>query len=38
MPKHPPPVESPALVPDFSMAWAEAYEKAKAKVGVLKLY
>ena len=35
LPKHPPPVESPALVPDFALAWAEAYKKAKAKVGIL---
>ncbi|KAH9988720.1 glycoside hydrolase superfamily [Russula vinacea] len=31
-PKHPPPVGSPALVPDFAPAWARAYQKAKAKV------
>ncbi|KAH9988721.1 hypothetical protein BJV77DRAFT_725700 [Russula vinacea] len=31
-PKHPPPVESPALVPDFALAWTRAYQKAKAKV------
>ena len=31
-PNTPPPVESPALVPDFAPAWASAYEKAKAKV------
>ena len=35
IPKHPPPVESPALVPNFALAWTEAYKKAKAKVGVL---
>jgi hypothetical protein len=34
-PKHPPPVESPALVPDFALAWTRAYQKAKAKVGIL---
>src|SRR6266446_2195026 len=33
-PKHPPPVESPALVPDFASAWARAYHKAKGKVGI----
>ncbi|KAF8487504.1 beta-glucosidase [Russula ochroleuca] len=31
-PKHPPPVESPELVPDFASAWTRAYDKAKAKV------
>ncbi|KAF8496226.1 beta-glucosidase [Russula emetica] len=31
-PKYPPPVESPALVPDFAPAWARAYHKAKTKV------
>jgi len=32
-PEHPPPVENPALVPDFTQAWTEAYTRAKAKVG-----
>ena len=36
-PKHPPPVESPALVPDFSQAWARAYHKAKTKVGIMNI-
>ncbi|KAF8487505.1 beta-glucosidase [Russula ochroleuca] len=31
-PKHPPPVESPVLVPNFASAWTTAYDKAKAKV------
>jgi len=34
-PKHPPPVESPALVPDFAPAWTRAYQKAKVNVGIL---
>jgi hypothetical protein len=34
-PKHPPPVENPALVPDFVQAWTGAYKKAKAKVCIL---
>jgi hypothetical protein len=34
-PKQPPPVESPALVPNFAQAWTTAYDKAKAKVGIL---
>ena len=34
-PKHPPPVENPALVPDFTQAWTRAYKKAKAKVSIL---
>ena len=34
LPKHPPPVEIPELVPDFALAWAEAHKKAKAKVGI----
>jgi hypothetical protein len=33
-PDQPPPVDSPALVPDFAPAWTEAYQKAKAKVGI----
>jgi len=32
-PEHPPPVENPTLVPDFTQAWTEAYTRAKAKVG-----
>jgi hypothetical protein len=34
-PKHPPPVESPALVPNFAPAWTRAYQKAKARVSLL---
>ncbi|KAH9016756.1 hypothetical protein EDB84DRAFT_1523627 [Lactarius hengduanensis] len=30
-PNPPPPVDNPALVPDFASAWANAYEMAKAK-------
>ena len=37
-PKHPPPVENPALVPDFAAAWARAYHKAKIKVGILSIF
>lgn len=37
-PKHPPPVESPALVPDFAPAWTRAYQKAKTKVGILRVF
>ena len=37
-PKHPPPVESSALVPDFAPAWIRAYTKAKAKVGISNLF
>ncbi|KAH9055806.1 beta-glucosidase [Lactarius deliciosus] len=33
----PPPVDNPALVPDFSSAWANAYERAKAKVATFTL-
>ncbi|KAI0282897.1 hypothetical protein BC826DRAFT_1132171, partial [Russula brevipes] len=29
--KYPPPVESPALVPEFAQAWTNAHKKAKAK-------
>jgi hypothetical protein len=36
-PKHPPPVESPALVPDFAAAWTTAYQKAKAKIAAWSL-
>jgi len=36
-PNHPPPVEDPALVPDFAQAWTEAYKKAKAKVATWSL-
>ena len=31
-PDTPPPVDIPALVPDFAPAWSNAYEKARAKV------
>lgn len=31
-PDTPPPVDTPALVPDFAPAWSNAYEKARAKV------
>jgi hypothetical protein len=31
-PKTPPPVDNPALVPDFAPAWTKAYEEARAKV------
>ncbi|KAH9958148.1 glycoside hydrolase family 3 protein [Russula dissimulans] len=31
-PKDPPPVEDPALVPDFAQAWTRAYKKAKVKI------
>lgn len=37
-PKHPPPVESPGIVPDFAPAWARAYDKAKTKVGILSFF
>jgi hypothetical protein len=37
-PKHPPPVGSPALVPDFAPAWARAHHKAKTKVGILSFF
>ena len=33
-PKDPPPVDSPTLVPDFAVAWTDAYEKARAKVSI----
>ncbi|KAI9457434.1 beta-glucosidase [Lactarius psammicola] len=33
----PPPVDNPALVPDFAPAWTKAYEKAKAKVATFTL-
>ena len=32
LPNAPPPVDTPALVPDFAPAWASAHQKAKAKV------
>ncbi|KAF8487510.1 glycoside hydrolase family 3 protein [Russula ochroleuca] len=31
-PKLPPPVEIPALAPDFALAWTRAHQKAKAKI------
>ncbi|KAH8985173.1 beta-glucosidase [Lactarius akahatsu] len=36
-PNTPPPVDTPALVPDFGPAWTSAYEKAKAKVATFTL-
>ncbi|KAH8985168.1 beta-glucosidase [Lactarius akahatsu] len=36
-PNTPPPVGNPALVPDFASAWANAYERAKAKVATFTL-
>ncbi|KAI9453291.1 beta-glucosidase [Russula earlei] len=36
-PKHPPPVDSPDLVPDFVQAWTVAYKKAKAKLAAWSL-
>ncbi|KAH9025136.1 glycoside hydrolase superfamily [Lactarius hengduanensis] len=36
-PNPPPPVDNPALVPDFASAWANAYEMAKAKVATFTL-
>jgi hypothetical protein len=34
-PDTPPPVDTPALVPDFASAWSNVYEKARAKVSDL---
>ena len=34
-PNNPPPVGTPALVPDFGPAWTNAYEKSRAKVSDL---
>ncbi|KAI9457438.1 beta-glucosidase [Lactarius psammicola] len=36
-PNTPPPVDNPALVPDFALAWTNAYEKARTKIATFTL-